>query len=96
MNIEGAEDMGAVANPLYDMHAAIATPDGDIYSASQPSADSKKWSWKCFVASSQGERFQVHWWLGQPKAVPDKYKRLDLRATVYIDGAVMGGWKGNK
>ncbi|EUC61149.1 hypothetical protein RSOL_384390 [Rhizoctonia solani AG-3 Rhs1AP] len=44
---------------------------------------------RCFVASSEGERFEVIWWPEDPDAIPDKYRRLDLRATVYIDGVLV-------
>ncbi|CEL63111.1 hypothetical protein RSOLAG1IB_05151 [Rhizoctonia solani AG-1 IB] len=76
-----------VVDPDLDFRiaVAIANPDGELYSPSMPSSHAR-FSWECYIASSDNERFEVHWWPTQPDTIPDKYKRLDLRATVYLDG----------
>ncbi|CAE6417021.1 unnamed protein product [Rhizoctonia solani] len=92
MNIQLVKKGEKTAYPLCNISVAIATPSGELYSPSQP----MPWPTRhdvchrrCFVASSEGERFEVIWWPREPDAIPDKYKRLNLRATVYIDGVLV-------
>ncbi|CAE6488937.1 unnamed protein product [Rhizoctonia solani] len=77
--------IGQIGYPQYNIIAAIATPEGELYSTSDPSRLCPG-HWKCWVASAEGERFEVIWWPVQPKAIPIEHKNLVLRATVYIDG----------
>ncbi|CAE6460409.1 unnamed protein product [Rhizoctonia solani] len=91
MNIQAfTEKEGeAVVHPLYNICVAIATPDEKLYSPSLPKLPINRPSelhLVCDIASSEGERFEVIWWPEDYKAIPDEFKRLDLRATVYIDG----------